>query len=285
MNVPLVSVLMTAYNREQYIAEAIESVLESSYKNFELIIVDDFSVDRTVEIARKYETLDKRVKVYINEKNLGDYTNRNKAASFSKGKYLVYVDSDDKIFQNGLELCINSMTQFPNVKFGTYYRLPAKEIFVENSENAIRNHFFNEPYLMIGPGGTIIERIYFLRIGGFPEKYGPANDMYYNLKAASSSPILMIPFEFFFYRRHSGQEIQNPFSYLYNNYRYNRDAVNELNLYLTNKEKEWLQLKNKRRFSINLIKFFIKTGNIKKTMEAYRLAEFSVTHFFHGIFH
>ena len=74
----LVSVLMTSFNREKYIAEAIESVLASTYKDFELIIVDDCSKDNTVGIAKKYEELDSRVKVYINEVNLGDYPNRNK---------------------------------------------------------------------------------------------------------------------------------------------------------------------------------------------------------------
>lgn len=65
---PLLSVLMTAFNREKYIAEAIESVLASTYTNFELIIVDDCSKDNTVNIAKSYEQKDQRVKVYINEK-------------------------------------------------------------------------------------------------------------------------------------------------------------------------------------------------------------------------
>ena len=80
------SVLMTAYNRELYIAEAIESVLASTYQDFELIIVDDGSKDKTVAIAKKYESKDSRVKVFVNEQNLGDYPNRNKAASFASGK-------------------------------------------------------------------------------------------------------------------------------------------------------------------------------------------------------
>src|SRR5690348_3619706 len=73
---PIVSVLMTAYNREKYISQAIESVLRSSLTNFELIIVDDVSKDRTVEIARNYAAKDNRVLVFVNEKNLGDYGNR-----------------------------------------------------------------------------------------------------------------------------------------------------------------------------------------------------------------
>src|SRR5258708_39815278 len=99
---PLVSILMTAYNREKYIAEAIESVLTSSYTNFELIIVDDCSTDNTLTIAKSYEKNDARIKVYLNEKNLKDYPNRNRAASHAKGKYIKYLDYDDKINNWGL---------------------------------------------------------------------------------------------------------------------------------------------------------------------------------------
>uniref|UniRef100_UPI00397D36C0 glycosyltransferase family 2 protein n=1 Tax=Salmonella sp. SAL04269 TaxID=3159847 RepID=UPI00397D36C0 len=61
----LVSVLMTAYNRQAFIAEAVESVLASTYPHFELIIVDDGSRDDTVSIAQSYAAKDNRIKVYI----------------------------------------------------------------------------------------------------------------------------------------------------------------------------------------------------------------------------
>ena|SRR5674476_1029541 len=88
---PAVSVLMTAYNREKYIAEAIESVLAQTFTDFELVVVDDGSKDHTVDIARRYSK-DPRVSVHINEKNLGDYPNRNRAASLARGRYLKYLD-------------------------------------------------------------------------------------------------------------------------------------------------------------------------------------------------
>src|SRR5205814_9393285 len=99
MSAPLISVLTTAYNREKYIAEAIESVLASTFKDFEMIIVDDCSKDHTVEIARRYSS-DPRVQVHVNEKNLGDYPNRNCASSFACGIYLKYLDSDDVIYSH-----------------------------------------------------------------------------------------------------------------------------------------------------------------------------------------
>src|ERR1700682_441555 len=115
---PKVSVLMTAYNREKYIGEAIESVLASSYANFELIIVDDCSKDNTVKIAKAYAEKDSRIKVFVNEKNLGDYLNRNRAAELAQGKYIKYLDSDDLIYYYALEVMVKYMEKFPDAGFG-----------------------------------------------------------------------------------------------------------------------------------------------------------------------
>ena len=79
MTPPLVSVLMTAYNRERYIAAALDSVLAQSFGDFELLVVDDCSTDATAAIARAYERRDSRVRVVVNERNLGQFGNRNVA--------------------------------------------------------------------------------------------------------------------------------------------------------------------------------------------------------------
>lgn len=285
MGAPLVSVLVTAYNREAYLAEAIESVINSTYKNLEIIISDDASRDGTVAIARDYAAKDSRIRLYINEKNLGDYPNRNKAAGYATGEYLMSVDSDDMIFKNSIEKCVGLMEDNPGVQFGTYYREPAAHPFVLDSATALHRHFFEKPYLMIGPGGTITRRKFFEEIGGYPEIYGPANDMYFNLKAATKTPVLMIPSELYFIRKHPGQEINNAYGYLYNNYRYYRDAFNYLDLPLEEQELRWLQKKNKRRFVHNIIKYFLATGNFSKTRYAVRQASFSFKDALGGIFH
>ena len=112
MNNPIASILTTVYNREKYIAACIDSVLASSYQDWELIIVDDVSTDASVAIAKSYEKKDPRIKVYVNEKNLGDYPNRNKAASYAKGKYLKYLDADDIIYPHGLEVMVIPWSSF-----------------------------------------------------------------------------------------------------------------------------------------------------------------------------
>jgi glycosyltransferase involved in cell wall biosynthesis len=227
---PFVSVLMTAYNREAYIAEAIESVLASTYTNFELIIVDDRSKDRTIEIARAYEKKDSRVKVYVNEVNLGDYQNRNKAAGYAKGKYLKYLDSDDIIYPHGLVTMVDAMEKFPEVGVGfSAYKGIDNSIlpFLLTSLQAYEEHYFNGGLLYTGPTGAIYKRDFFEKIGNFDTQYGVATDCAFNLKAAQNAPIVILHRDLFWWRPHSGQEslLRND---LYGEYNY------QINLYYLN---------------------------------------------------
>ena len=282
---PFLSVLMTAYNREQFIVEAIESVLASTYKNFELIIADDGSTDDTVLIARSYAAKDDRIQVYVNAQNLGDYNNRNKTASYATGEFIMYVDSDDKILTDGFERCISVMQQFPAASFGMQLKDEKTVPYFLTAEEVIRRHFFEKPCLMIGPGGTILRRSFFEQIEKYPVKYGPANDMYFNLKAAAAGGVVFLPFEFNYYRIHQGQEQSNKYNYLYNGYNYLRDALKELALPLTEKEKRWISNKNKRRFLVNLFQYLIRSKSISKTRAARKLAGFGWRDTFNALFH
>ena len=86
---------MPAYNAEKYISEAIKSILNQTFKDFEFIIIDDGSIDRTWKIIQKYAKKDDRVIALKNEKNLGIAVNRNKLVSMARGKYIIWQDSDD----------------------------------------------------------------------------------------------------------------------------------------------------------------------------------------------
>jgi len=92
---PSVSVLMPAYNAEKYIPEAIESILNQTFADFEFIIIDDCSTDKTWEIIQEYAQKDQRIVPIRNEKNLGITGNRNLLVSLAKGKYIVWQDADD----------------------------------------------------------------------------------------------------------------------------------------------------------------------------------------------
>lgn len=282
---PLVSVLMTAFNREKYIAEAIESVLSSSYKHFELLIVDDCSTDLTVSIAEKYRIADARVQLYINEKNLGDYPNRNKAISFARGKYVMFCDSDDLFLPDGIAYCVESMEKFPQAGIGMYYSQDTGNPFIMDKARVINTHFFVHPILNIGPGGTILKRSLLTSAGCYPVKYGPANDLYFNLNTASKTPMLFLPKSFLHYRIHDGQEKNNIYAYIFNNYRYLDDALSALDLGLLARQLNYLTKKNNRRFAVNVLRHFIQTKDIRSSRRLWQKAEFTLQKFINGIFH
>ncbi len=91
----LVSIAMCSYNGERFIQEQINSILEQSYSNFELIITDDCSSDKTIEIIKNYQANDTRIKLYQNEVNLGFVKNFEKAISLCTGEYIALADQDD----------------------------------------------------------------------------------------------------------------------------------------------------------------------------------------------
>ncbi len=91
----IVSIVMAAYNSESYIKETMDSVLAQTYKNFELIVVDDCSTDATYEILQKYAAMDTRVHLMRNKQNQGCAASRNRAIDASGGSYIAFVDSDD----------------------------------------------------------------------------------------------------------------------------------------------------------------------------------------------
>src|SRR5947209_14682770 len=157
MHAPYVSILTTAYNREAFIGDAIESALASKFEDFELIVVDDCSSDRTVEIAKRYTT-DPRVRIFVNEKTLTDYANRNHAAQLARGHYLKYLDSDDVIYPHGLEVMVASMDKFPNAALGIC-RPPSPERpypIQISPEQAYREHFLERGLFAAAPSSSII---------------------------------------------------------------------------------------------------------------------------------
>jgi glycosyltransferase involved in cell wall biosynthesis len=199
-----VSVLMTAYNRENYIAEAIESVLLSTFEDFELIIVDDCSTDKTLEIATKYKSSDSRVKVYVNEKKLGDYPNRNKAASYAVGKYIKYLDSDDTMSQYCLERMFYEMETNPSCAFGITSRT-ITHVKIYEPEFAYRIHFFERGILDLGPSFAIIRRDIFLQENGFLE-LRCVSDFEFWLRLSLKYPMLELEKGLIFWRQHDQQE-------------------------------------------------------------------------------
>jgi glycosyltransferase involved in cell wall biosynthesis len=105
----LVSIITPLYNSEKYIKYAINSVIEQTYKFWELIIIDDKSTDKSFEIASEYSKYDNRIKVYRNENNKGAAFSRNQGLKIAKGRYIAFLDSDDMWLPNKLKSQIEFM--------------------------------------------------------------------------------------------------------------------------------------------------------------------------------
>lgn len=107
----LVSIIMPAYNCGDFIGETLDSVINQSYKNWEVIIVDDCSTDNTAEVVKEYIKKDNRIKYHKLEKNSGAAVARNKAIDLATGKYLAFLDSDDVWFPEKLAKQIGFMEE------------------------------------------------------------------------------------------------------------------------------------------------------------------------------
>ena len=110
----IVSVLMPAYNCERFIGEAIESVLNQTFTNFELVIIDDCSTDGTWDVILSYAKKDARIKAFQNEKNLKIVKTRNRLFDLASGKYYAIFDADDVMVPTRLEEQVAFLKRYKN---------------------------------------------------------------------------------------------------------------------------------------------------------------------------
>src|SRR5690625_2105524 len=110
-----VSVILPAYNAEIGIAIAIESILDQTWSNFELLIVDDCSPDQTYEVMKRYAAKDDRIKIFKTPRNSGPYVARNIALKVATGQFITVNDADDWSHEKKLELQVTHLIDHPNI--------------------------------------------------------------------------------------------------------------------------------------------------------------------------
>ena len=158
--VPVISVLMPAFNVEKYIAMAVDSVLNQTFSDFELIIINDGSTDDTGEIVEKYKNTDSRIRVYHME-NRGLANARNLAVSYAGGEYVTFVDSDDAVKEDYLEcLYENAVKYDADVAVSSYYR------YVE-AENVYYNVVLEQGYEVKAFTGLEAYQNYYSPVNGY----------------------------------------------------------------------------------------------------------------------
>ena len=208
---PKVSILMTAFNRKGYIRAAIESVIAQTFVDWELIIVDDCSTDGTPDVARRYAERDCRIRVVLNERNLGDYPNRSHAATFARGKYLKYHDSDDLLYPHCLATMVGMLDAEPRAAFalssGSYWRGGPCPM-LSSPADSYRREFLGSGMFSLGPACGLFRTEWFRSVGGF-ENTGASSDTVFWLRACATAHVLLVPGDLFWYRVHAGQELQS----------------------------------------------------------------------------
>jgi hypothetical protein len=208
---PLISVLLTSYNRERYLAESIESVLAQTHRDFELIITDNCSTDRSAEIARAYAQQDDRIRLTINERNLGQFENRRVAASLAQGRYLKYHDSDDVMYRHCLAVMVEALDAEPRAGFalsGSRDWPGGKCPMLLTPRLAYEREYLGAGLFQGGPACALFRTEVFRRLGGFPEA-GVASDYLFWIHACATENVLLVSGDLFYYRVHPNQELAN----------------------------------------------------------------------------
>ncbi|MDE3156915.1 MAG: glycosyltransferase family 2 protein [Acidobacteriota bacterium] len=212
MSVPLVTVLMTAYNREAWIGDAIRSVLAQTFTDFELVVVDDASTDGTAAVARAWAAADPRVRVVANERNLGQFPNRNRAAALVQGPYFKYHDSDDVMYPHCLETMLRPLMAAPAAGFALtsargWSGGPCPMLLTPRL--CYEREFLGNGMFFGGPTCALFRTDVFRELGGFPDR-GVGSDHLFWLHACARTNVLLVPGDLFWYRVHQDQEMSKP---------------------------------------------------------------------------
>ena len=170
-----ISVLLSTYNNEKTIKDSIASILKQTYKNFELLIIDDGSEDNTLQICKSFS--DSRIKLFKNDSNIGLTKSLNKVSQYATGKYLARQDGDDISINNRLQKQIDVFNKFDNLDIVT------SRAYIKNSNRIIpkyRNYIsykilinYLNPFIH---GTLMIKNDSFIKLNRYNENFIYAQD-------------------------------------------------------------------------------------------------------------
>lgn len=207
MKYPKVSVIMPVYNGEKYLGEAITSILEQDFKDFEFIIINDGSTDNSERIISGFN--DPRIKVVVNEKNNGLVRSLNSAIEIAKGEYLVRMDADDVSLKNRLSIQVDHMDKHKKVgACGSFYfmlygnKSRLTDLPVSNDE--IKTFLlFNSP--IAHPTAMIRKKVLLDNGISYSSEYSHAEDYYLWTLLSKVTELSNIPKPLLKYRVHPEQ--------------------------------------------------------------------------------
>ena len=196
MKNPKVTVLMSVYNGEKYIQEAIDSILGQTFKDFEFLIINDGSTDKTGEILESYN--DPRIKIINNEKNIGLTKSLNKGLELATGKYIARQDADDISMPQRLEKEVEFLEQNRNVGLvGTDYLFINEKGKVVHIVKCLNGSRELKAKLLkgnqFGHGSVMLRRECIEKVGTYREEFKFAQDYDFCLRIAEAYDVANIP--------------------------------------------------------------------------------------------
>lgn len=204
---PRVSVLMPAYNSEKYIATAIQSILNQSFADFEFIIVDDASTDKTFEIITQLAATDSRIVMMRNESNQGISKNRNKLISLARGEFIAWQDSDDIAKPDRIAKQVAFMEQHSRVGIcGGYVeffndRVGHRSIRkYDETDKDLRKKIFR--FSPVAQPAAMIRKEVFTTVGNYNEDLAVAEDIDMSFRIGTNYKFGNVPDVVLEYRQH-----------------------------------------------------------------------------------
>ena len=192
---PLVSVIIPTHNRAPLLERALASVAGQSYKNYEVIVVDDGSIDETAQILERW--LGKINLKSLRQTQQGVSAARNRGVQASRGEWLAFLDSDDEWLPEKLELQISYASRNPDISL-----IHTEEMWIRHGVRVnpgkkyqkIGGWIFPQALELccISPSTVLIKKDYFLKFKGFREDYPVCEDYHLWLKMTSAEPVGVI---------------------------------------------------------------------------------------------
>jgi cellulose synthase/poly-beta-1,6-N-acetylglucosamine synthase-like glycosyltransferase len=253
-NNPKVSIVIACYNYAEYIEFAIKSIINQTYKNWELIIVNDNSVDATKEILNKYKS--KNIKTINLKKNVGPYRATNLAFKIAKGKYIAILDADDYSHPKRIASQVLQLEKDPEIGLviTNYKLIDQNNIFIK-SKIFISQENFNKRFPcenLVCNSSAMFRSKFIKELNFYNKDFFYMNDYSFYLKIFIISKIKIIKKFYTFYRVHKKQRTQvlNKKIILKENF----------NILLWSMKKGLININNVglflRKFSICFIKYF-----------------------------